>query len=84
MLAARGNHALIVRRLVALRVGLDVQNTFGDTALILASQAGAGEVVDVLLGAGAKKTLRNRDGVAAADAAAARGFDAVAARVRSS
>jgi ankyrin repeat protein len=84
MLAARGNHALIVRRLVALRVELDTQNKFGDTALILASQAGASDVVDMLLQAGAKKTLRNRDGVAAADAAAARGYDAVAARIRSS
>ncbi len=84
MLAARGDHAVIVRKLVALRVGLDAQNAFGDTALILASQAGAGDVVDLLLQAGAKKTLRNRDGVAAADAAAARGFDAVAARIRSS
>ena len=65
MLAARGNHAVIVRRLVALRVGLDAQNTFGDTALILASQAGAGDVVALLLQAGAKKSLRNRDGVAA-------------------
>ncbi len=81
---ARGNHAVIVRRLVALRVGLDAQNAFGDTALILAGQAGASDVVDLLLQAGAKKTLRNRDGVAAADAAAARGFDAVAARIRSS
>jgi ankyrin repeat protein len=75
---------VIVRRLVALRVGLDVQNTFGDTALILASQTGAVDVVEMLLQAGAKKTLRNRDGVAAADAAAARGLDALAARIRSS
>jgi ankyrin repeat protein len=73
---------LIVRKLVALRVALDAQNTFGDTALILAGQAGAAEVVDVLLAAGAKTTLRNRDGMAASDAAAARGFDAVAARIR--
>ncbi len=84
MLAARGGHVAIVRKLIALRVALDAQNTFGDTALILASQAGAGDVVDMLLQAGAKTTLRNRDGMAAADAAAARGFDAVAARIRSS
>jgi ankyrin repeat protein len=35
----------------------------------------------MLLKMGAKRTLRNRDGQSAADIAAARGFDALAARL---
>lgn len=83
MLAARGGHAAVVRRLLEARVDVDAQNAYGDTALILASQANAPEVVDLLLRAGAHAALRNRDGLAAVDVANARGFDAVARRLRS-
>ena len=51
----------------------------GDTALILASQSGDLESVQALLAAGASRKLRNRDGVAAADAAKARSFDGLVA-----
>jgi ankyrin repeat protein len=47
--------------------------------LILASQSGSVETVQALLDGGASRKLRNRDGVAAGDAARARSFDRVAA-----
>lgn len=64
-----------------MRLARGAQNAVGDTALILAGQAGAADVADLLLKAGAKRTLRNRDGQSAADVAEARGFDSLAARL---
>ena len=79
MLAAAGGHAAVVRRLLASAAPTDLQNGHGDTALILASQSGDLESVRALLAAGASRKLRNRDGVAAADAAKARSFDGLVA-----
>ena len=73
----------MVRKLLAAGPDINAQNAFGDTALIMASQAGASDVVDLLLKAGAKRSLRNRDGQAAADAALARGFDRIASLISS-
>jgi ankyrin repeat protein len=81
MLGARGGHTQTVRVLLGAGLELNAQNAVGDTALILATQAGASDVAELLLKAGAKRTLRNRDGQSAADVAAARGFDALAARL---
>jgi ankyrin repeat protein len=72
----------VVHRLLASRVDVDAQNRAGDTALILATRAGDVDAVAALLAAGAKRQLRNRDGVAAVDAAKELSFDAVAALVR--
>jgi ankyrin repeat protein len=78
MLAATTGQVPIVRRLVAASANLNDQNRHGDTALILASRSGHSEAVKVLVDAGASKAIRNREGVAAADAARMRGFDGIA------
>jgi hypothetical protein len=79
MLAARGGHSATVRRLIAAGADANAQDRLGDTALILASQLGSVETVQALLDAGASRKLRNRDGVAASDAARARSFGGVLA-----
>jgi ankyrin repeat protein len=79
MLAAAGGHSAAVRRLLASSAPTDAQNRHGDTALILASLYGNTEVVQALVAAGASRKLRNRDGVAASDAAKARNFGNVVA-----
>jgi ankyrin repeat protein len=61
---------------------VNVQNSAGDTALILASRAGDVDAVAALLASGARRQLRNRDGVAAIDAARAHGLEAVAVLVK--
>jgi ankyrin repeat protein len=63
---------------------LDVQNNFGDTALIIASRRGDYGVVRTLLTAGASALLRNQDKRTAEDIAEARAFTKVAALLRSS
>jgi ankyrin repeat protein len=57
----------------------NAQNRQGDTALILASQSGNLATVEALLDAGASRKLRNREGVAAGDAAKAHGYANVVA-----
>ena len=64
--------------LLARHVDVDAQNSFGDTALIIASRNGDGALVRKLLDAGASARLRNKDRKSAADVAAARSFAAIA------
>jgi len=68
-----------VGRLLTAGADANAQNRLGDTALILASLSGNVETVQALLDHGASRKLRNRDGVAASDAAKARSFDGVVA-----
>jgi ankyrin repeat protein len=46
--------------------------------LIAASRNGFNDICRLLVSAGANRALRNRDGTSAADAAASRGFTALA------
>ena len=68
----------MVRALLARSPDLDIQNGGGDTALIAASRNGFNDICRLLVSAGANRALRNRDGTSAADAAASRGFTALA------
>jgi ankyrin repeat protein len=56
---------------------VNVQDGFGDTALIAASRGGFAEVCQTLLKAGADARLRNTGRATADDVARLRGFDRV-------
>jgi len=72
----------VLRRLIAASFDIDARNTRGDTALILASASGDVASVTTLLQAGASRKMRNADGTAAQDAAAARGYAEVVALLK--
>jgi len=67
----------IVDKLLTRRADKDIQNEFGDTALIIASRNGNAALVQRLLSAGASTRLRNKDRASAADVARARAFSAI-------
>jgi len=68
----------VVQALLAEKPELDVQNKAGDTALMAASRGGYMAVCQMLLAAGANKSLRNSAGVTASDIASGRGFAPIA------
>ncbi|NND21910.1 MAG: ankyrin repeat domain-containing protein [Silicimonas sp.] len=85
--AAHLGHVEVVRRLIAAGAPLDHVNNLHWTAVIEAVVLGDGgpdhqAVLDALLDAGADRTLADRDGVTPLQHAEARGFTAMAARLR--
>lgn len=82
-IAAGAGQARIVALLLERRPQLDAVDAFGDTALMAAARKGDLDVCVRLLGAGANPRLRNRERATAADLAEARGFAALAQRLRS-
>ncbi|MBT8425516.1 MAG: ankyrin repeat domain-containing protein [Silicimonas sp.] len=85
--AAHLGHVEVVRRLIAAGAPLDHVNNLHWTAVIEAVVLGDGgpdhqAVLDALLDAGADRTLADRDGVTPLEHAEARGFTAMAARLR--
>lgn len=85
--AAHLGHVEVVRRLIAAGAPLDHINNLHWTAVIEAVILGDGgpdhqAVLDALLSAGADRSLADRDGVTALEHAEARGFTAMADRLR--
>lgn len=63
MLAAKAGAAACVQALLAKKVRIDIRNEpDGDTALILAAYEGHLDVVQLLVKAGASRSLANKDG----------------------
>ena len=81
--AADAGRARIVDLLLDHRPRVDAVDAFGDTALMAAARVGDLDVCLRLLRAGANARLRNRERATAADLAEARGFTALAQRLRS-
>ncbi|MFC6638887.1 ankyrin repeat domain-containing protein [Sulfitobacter sp. JBTF-M27] len=85
--AAHLGHAEVVRRLIDAGAPLDHINNLHWTAVMEAVVLGDGgpdheAVLDALLSAGADRTLADRDGVTPLEHAEARGFTAMAERLR--
>ncbi|SIT00459.1 hypothetical protein SAMN05421759_109114 [Roseivivax lentus] len=86
--AAHLGHVEVVRRLIAARAPLDHVNNLHWTAAMEAVVLGDGgpdhqAVLDVLLSAGADRTLADRDGVTPLEHAERRGYDEMVRRLRS-
>jgi len=81
--AAERGDGPIVAALLAHRPRIDAVDEFGETALIIAARRGQEAICLALLQAGADARLRGRDRATAADIAEARGFAALARRLRS-
>jgi uncharacterized protein len=84
--AAHLGHVEVVRRLVAAGAPLDHVNNLNWTAVMESVVLGDGgsdhlAVLDILLSAGADRTLADRDGLTPLDHARRRGFDEMAARL---
>jgi ankyrin repeat protein len=80
--AAEAGHLRILTRLLERRVQVDATDEFGETALMVAARNGDVQISVRLLSAGANARLRNRERATAADLAEARGFMALADRLR--
>lgn len=74
-----GQPAAVRGALASGRVNVDVTTEAGDTPLMLASLAGHGNVIDILLEGGANPNLTNDAGETALILASKYGFNAVAA-----
>jgi ankyrin repeat protein len=79
MLAALGGHHEVIALLAEAGVRVDSKNPEGNTALMLAAQAGNKAAVEGLLAAGADPTLVNRKRKQAAKLASAAGHSDIAA-----
>ena len=77
-----GNRAA-VELLLERKADVDATDQFGETALMAAARSGDEALCGKLLSAGANPRLRGRDRSTAGDIAAARGFTALAERLRS-
>lgn len=80
--AAERGDTDIIAALLARRPRIDAVDGFGETALIVAARRGDEATCLALLQAGADARLRGRDRSTAADVAEARGFTALARRLR--
>ncbi len=81
--ASERGHVDYVRRVVRTGIDVDHVNDLGWTALLEAVVLGDGgprhqEIVRILLGAGADRSIPDKDGVTALEHARARGHDAIA------
>ncbi len=74
MYAAEHGHADIVQRLLASGADPDIQNNYGNTALICAAKKGNDNIVQQLLASAAKPNLRNNNDATALSIAEGRGF----------
>jgi ankyrin repeat protein len=80
--AARVGDAAAARACLRDGAACDAQDRFGHSALILAAAKGARDCCEALLEGGASRTLRNGMGQTAAEAARARGHDALEAMLQ--
>ena len=80
--AAETGSAEVFSQLLARKPQLDATDVFGDTALMTAARNGDESLSVKLLAAGANPGLRNRERATAAELAEARGFAALAQRLR--
>mmetsp|Transcript_16156 Transcript_16156/g.56370 ORF Transcript_16156/g.56370 Transcript_16156/m.56370 type:complete len:424 (-) Transcript_16156:1283-2554(-) len=80
--AAFWGHKLMVTYLVdECKLNVDAQDHYGDTALHDAARFGHGEVVDILLRAGANASIKNAKGEDAATIARVHGYHKAAAAI---
>lgn len=80
--AAELGNVAIVDALLARKPDVNAVDAFGETALMAAARSGSEAMCATLLSAGANPSLRSRDRATAGDIADARGFAALAKRLR--